>query len=71
MLAEDPRLPKRARNPLNWVEQKEKKRKRKREERKKGIRTGPALLRGSRERGKESVPWEAMQLTGRSAGMES
>jgi len=44
--------PKKARNsPHNWVEQKEKKRE-KREKK------GPALLRGSCERGKESAPWE-------------
>ena len=48
MLAEDLKPPKRARNPPhNWVEQKEKK---KRE--RKGIKMGPALLRGSCERGR-------------------
>ena len=59
ILAEDLRKPKRARNPsYNWVEQKrERERERGRErKRKKGIRTGSVLLRGSCERGKESIP---------------
>ena len=46
-LAEDLRLPKRARKPPhNWVGQKRKKR-RERERRKKEIRMGPALLEGA------------------------
>ena len=54
LLAEDINSPKRAGNPPhNWVEQKGK---REREKRKRGIRTGQACLRGSCERGKESVP---------------
>ena len=63
MLAGDLRPPQRVRNlPHNWIEQKGKER-----EEKKGIRTGPALLRGSHARGKESAPWEATQLMGRAA----
>ena len=34
------------------------------------MRTKPALQRGSCERGKESTPWEATQLMGKSAKME-
>ena len=49
----------------------EKKRKRKRKERKKkGLRTEPALWRGSRERRKEPTPWKDTQLMGRSIKME-
>lgn len=45
-LAEDPTPPRRARNPpQNWVQQQEEKGEKGREE--KGVRTGPALLRGS------------------------
>ena len=39
-------------------------------ERKKGIRTGPAPLGGSCERGKASAPWEVPSLAGRSARTE-
>ena len=37
---------------------------------KKGIRTGPALLSGSCEIGKESTPWKATYLMGISTKME-
>ena len=57
MLAEDLTLPERARTPPhNWVERKEETRERKE---KKDIWTGPALLRGSYKRGKESAQWKA------------
>ena len=47
MLAEDLRAPETARSlPHNWVEQKGKK-ERESKEKEKGIRKGPALLRGS------------------------
>ena len=59
MLAEDLKLLKRARNPLhNWVEQKGKKREIEEGKKKKRIRIGPALLKGSYKIGKESTPWE-------------
>ena len=64
-LAEELKPPKRAGNPLyNWVEQKGKR------EREKGIRTEPVFLRGSCERGKEPIPWEATYLVVRSAKTE-
>ena len=40
------------------------------EEKKRGIRMGAALLRGSCEGGKEPVPRKATQLTGRPAKMK-
>ena len=65
-----PQTPKRARkSPHNWVGQKKKGKKKKRE-REKGIRTGPAPQRRSRERGKVCVPWEVPSLAGQSARME-
>ena len=71
MLAEDLRLPKRARNlPHNLLEQKEKKRNRETEEKEKGIRKRSALLRRNCDREKESTTWKAFQLMGRSAKSE-
>ena len=56
---EDLKPPKEARNPPhNWVEQKEKK-KRAEKKKKKGIRMGPALLRGSSQGEEALTPWEA------------
>ena len=48
-------------HPHNWIE-KRKKGEREKRKKKKGIRTGPALLRGSCERGKESTHWGALKL---------
>ena len=56
MRAEERKPPKRARNSWqNWGEQKKKKER----EKEKGIRIGPAFLRGNCEGEKEPTSWEA------------
>ena len=41
-----------------------KKREKRKEKKKTGIRMGPALLKGSCERGKEPTPWEDGEISG-------